>query len=156
MSELPPIFESTDSIVTQCRDCDFPGYLILRPRQSATRFGEVPLFAQELGPLLSILEEQIIKATGAAHVYVLRFSEAQGSVHFHLFPRTKDIADEYAKTTGGTSDQVNGPELFEWVRRRTRVTGADYLSPRTVFTARVIREAMHITHSLKSATFAPL
>jgi diadenosine tetraphosphate (Ap4A) HIT family hydrolase len=139
MHELPPILETDASLVTQCRDCDFPGYLILRPKQKAERFADAPLFAAELGGLLSVLEDAIIQVTQAARVYVLRFSEAQSSVHFHLLPRTDDIARRYANAMDRTLDHLIGPEIFEWVRQLTHIADGASMSPQTKSTAEAIR-----------------
>jgi hypothetical protein len=116
--------------------------MILRPKYPATRFREAPSFVTELGNMLIRLEDAIITATGAPRVYVLRFSEAQSSVHFHLFPRTDDIAREYARAMNRGLDNLIGPELFEWVRQRTHVDDASGMSKTTIDTAEAIRRIL--------------
>lgn len=142
MYELPLVFETDVSLVTMCVDTDVPGYLILRPKIHADHLIEANEFSTELGPILSRLEHAIIRVTAATRVYVLRFSEAQPSVHFHLFPRTAGITDMYAKACNRTDGRIIGPELFEWARQKFHIGLPCEISQATLNAGVSIRESL--------------
>ena len=101
-----------------------------RPGIRACR--QIPVRHQrELGPVLAQLEVAITASTTAEHVYIARFSEGLLSVHFHLFPRSRDIAAEFAKENPVEAG-VNGPLLFSWARRQCYVATPDMLSRGTI------------------------
>jgi hypothetical protein len=80
---VPVVLETPTFHVAPCLDCDIAAYLVVIPRITASLICELPDLAKhELGPLLGRLESAVLAATGAEHVYVLRFSEAR----HHAFP----------------------------------------------------------------------
>src|SRR5271168_3429222 len=96
----PLVLNLDDFIAAPCIDCDVPGYFVLQPRQSATVFEQLSIEArQKLGPAIARLEAVIRAATQAEHIYILRFSEGLASVHFHLFPRTAELASLWLAET---------------------------------------------------------
>jgi hypothetical protein len=133
------VFETEASVATPCIDTDVPGYLILRPTVAATRLDQASGFAAELGQTLGWLEAAIIRTTAASRVYVLRFSEAEPALHFHLFPRTAALAAAYARVFGRLPGQVIGPELFEWARQTYHTPDAGSMSQATRDVAGAIR-----------------
>jgi hypothetical protein len=79
--DVPVVLETPTFRVAPCLDCDIPGYLVVMPRITASLICELPDLAKhELGPLLGRLESAVLAATGAQHVYVLRFSEGLGTM----------------------------------------------------------------------------
>ena len=121
-------------IVTACADCDLPGYLIVRSRVSASTLGDLSEDAQrELGGLLARLEAAVVRVTLADRLYILRFSEAFEQVHFHLFPRSADLAAQWrtAYPRRLKDGNIDGPLLFAWARERFHVEAADRLSAQT-------------------------
>ena len=128
---------------TVCVDTDIPGYIILRPQLQASQFSLLGARClAELGEAISVLEAAIIEQAGAEHVYVLRFSEALSSVHFHMLPRTAALRLEFSANAGSKGEGVDGPLLYSWARRRFAVPGPQHLSPRTLEVARQIRLAV--------------
>jgi diadenosine tetraphosphate (Ap4A) HIT family hydrolase len=146
MESLDPLLvhETTHFIVTACEDCDVPGYLIVRSRAETGLLRELtPEALGQLGGLLAKLEAAVLSTIHADRLYVLRFSEATTAVHFHLFPRTSEIARAWADAdeVKGPSRDINGPLLFAWARERWLVeTGK--LSADTLDTAARIRERL--------------
>ena len=142
--ELPEVFASPSYLASPCRDCDIPGYLILHPRkQTDTIAGIQPESLAELGPVLARLETAIYAATGAEHVYVVRFSESLSAVHFHLFPRTRELAERWREAAPDVADQgINAPLLFAWARIHRYVPSVKELSPETLAMAVAIAAAL--------------
>jgi diadenosine tetraphosphate (Ap4A) HIT family hydrolase len=136
---LAPVLETINFQVAPCRDCDVPGYLILLPRTSASLISDMTTGQQSsIGAVLGILEKVAISATGAERVYIMRFSEALGDVHFHLFPRTKSLGDNFKADTHPTEEGINAPLLFAWARKKYFVSSPAFLSKATLNTAKLI------------------
>jgi diadenosine tetraphosphate (Ap4A) HIT family hydrolase len=112
-------------------NCAVPGYMIVQPKQSVARIGQAREFAAELGDILSRLERALLSATGATHIYILRFSETHSSVHFHVFPRTDEMAVRYIQAMRRSPSQIIGPELFEWARQEFYIADAGQM-PREI------------------------
>lgn len=99
------------------RECGVPGYLVLRLRPpGATLPGLDPAAAARLGALLAAAARAIERIVGAERVYVLSFCEVEPQLHFHLFPRTRWLLDEFRAATGAGLAPPSGPALFEWAR----------------------------------------
>jgi len=57
----------------------------------------------------------VIEVTvGADRVYCLSFAELDRRLHFHLFPRTPWLLEEYWRATDSRELPINGPLVFEW------------------------------------------
>jgi diadenosine tetraphosphate (Ap4A) HIT family hydrolase len=112
-------------------NCAVPGYMIVQPKQLVPRIGQAPEFATELGDILSRLEHALLSATGATRIYILRFSETHSSVHFHVFPRTDEMATRYIQAMRRLPGQIIGPELFEWARQEFYIADAGQM-PREI------------------------
>jgi diadenosine tetraphosphate (Ap4A) HIT family hydrolase len=127
-------------IVMPCSDCDVPGYLVLIAREEKVTLADLPFATQaELGGILARLESALRTICGAEHVYVLRFSEGLSVVHFHVFPRTQKLAQQWLADAEGC-DEMNGPHLFAWARSRYRVEQPQHLSVETLHIADRIRK----------------
>src|ERR1022692_1006139 len=109
---LRPVVASDLFVAAQCIDCDIAGYLVLRTRQPFKHLKDTSYeFQAQLGVVLGKLERAIMTITGADHVYMARFSEALASVHFHLFPRTAALGQQFIYATNNSEHGVNGPLL---------------------------------------------
>jgi diadenosine tetraphosphate (Ap4A) HIT family hydrolase len=116
-----------------CRDCDVPGYVILIPKSSGSSLKDLSSDTQsQFGPALAKVEAAIKSVTGADRVYIMRFSEAMESVHFHLFPRTSEWANAFRKELPSDEPGINGPMLFAWARKKFYVPSPTRLSPHTL------------------------
>jgi diadenosine tetraphosphate (Ap4A) HIT family hydrolase len=131
MPTLSPIYETRATTVTPCMNCAVPGYMIVQPKQLVARIGQAPEFATELGDILSRLEHALLSPTGATRIYILRFSETHSSVHFHVFPRTEEMAARYIQAMRRLPGQIIGPELFEWARQEFYIADAGQM-PRKI------------------------
>jgi diadenosine tetraphosphate (Ap4A) HIT family hydrolase len=115
---LPTIIFQDDSICLEASaECAVPGYLILRLRRPVTTWGELaPETAARLGAMLARAAAAVEAATGADRVYVQSFCEVDRRLHFHIFPRTRWLADVWRRAHPGAGGPVDGPRLFVWAR----------------------------------------
>ncbi|MEK7340297.1 MAG: hypothetical protein WBD50_00880 [Candidatus Rhabdochlamydia sp.] len=108
---------------------DIPGYLILFFNQ------HVPLIYQgvealsKLGPLLALSTQSIQEVIKPQKVYCLLFGEKNENPHFHLFPRTKELKQEYESLFGIRPDGVvSGPDLFSWITKSKQGVNAQAMA----------------------------
>ena len=134
---LPIVLSSECFMATPCRDCDVPGYLILRCTLSSESLSELPSQClDEIGHAIARLEAAIHSLLHPPKIYVLRFSEGFSAVHFHVFPRSEELAAEWRMSTcRGNEQALIGEDIFSWARRHFRVPGPESLSARTLQTA---------------------
>jgi len=96
--------------------CAIPGYLIVFAKEPAASLSLLSPAAQSaLGPTLALLTRAVESVVHPERVYCLRIGEEQPQIHFHLFPRTEDMAEEYFAACG-RSAAVNGARMFDWIR----------------------------------------
>jgi diadenosine tetraphosphate (Ap4A) HIT family hydrolase len=139
------VLQTDTFTVSPCLDCDLPGYLVLVANENQTAVSRLSARAQaELGPTIGQLESAIKQVTGAEHIYVLRFSEGLASVHFHFFPRTTQLAEQWLSSATPRDRDLNGPHIFAWARIRYHVDTPEHLSPNTLEIAESIREALQL------------
>jgi diadenosine tetraphosphate (Ap4A) HIT family hydrolase len=116
------LFENEYFIVSQCKNCDVPGYLILECKDHAKILSDLPMAAQrELGALLGCLESSIVKTLKIEQVYCCKFGEAGGNLHFHLFPRSSSITSDFLDYYPNQKELIHGPILFDWAREYYKV-----------------------------------
>ncbi|MDH6110720.1 diadenosine tetraphosphate (Ap4A) HIT family hydrolase [Kitasatospora sp. MAP12-15] len=100
LSELPPrelIGVDEHWRVAYAVNCSLPGWLVLVPRRHVTRVAELTdAEAAGLGLWQVRLSRALEAVTGCEKTYVAQFGEAPGfgHVHFHLVPRSADLAAE--------------------------------------------------------------
>ena len=133
------LYQSNGFNVFPCFDCDLPGYLVLVARGEKATLAELSSETQsELGKMLARLDGALRTICGAEHVYVLRFSESISAVHFHIFPRTQKLAEQWLADLG-RCDEIDGPELFVWARNLYRIDQHQHLSAETLRMAERIK-----------------
>jgi diadenosine tetraphosphate (Ap4A) HIT family hydrolase len=142
---LAPVFRNAHFQAVPCRDCDVPGYLILLPLTPADRFNDLgaPALAV-LGPTFAALEGALIDIIGCERVYFLRLSEGLNSVHFHVFPRTAELAVRFHMEMTPKDADINGELLFYWARKMFKVDSPAALSPATLVTAKEIERRLSL------------
>jgi diadenosine tetraphosphate (Ap4A) HIT family hydrolase len=111
------VFENDAFTAEPGSECAIPGYLVLRLKGGETSLAELsPGKAEALGALLARAAKAIETAVGAERVYVLSFCEVDPRLHFHLFPRTSWLLNEYFKANCNSDQPIDGPLLFAWAR----------------------------------------
>lgn len=90
------------------------GFLFVVPKVVTPSISEMadPAVA-ELGKALQIAVRAVEMVIEPVNVYCTKFGETDGSVHFHIFPRTLGLTDMYA-TTQGAIEGIDGPKLMSW------------------------------------------
>jgi len=99
--------------------CAIPGYLIVSPTLNVASVHELPLTYQtQLGTSLALATSLVHDVIDPVKVYCAQFGEEGKELHFHVFPRTADMTDEFVKLYPHQQDLIHGPVLFDWARTR--------------------------------------
>jgi diadenosine tetraphosphate (Ap4A) HIT family hydrolase len=105
--------------IEHCSDCFIAGHLIVLPQQPVLSITELSAIAlQTLGTTLALAHKVIDAIIQPARIYTLSFSEVMPTIHFHLFPRTEALLQQFNMEHKIPSAVGNGPQLFEWARKR--------------------------------------
>jgi len=113
------VYTNQHFIIEQCRSCPIPGYLIVSPLKKAASITELDEEALSmLGPMLALAVMAVRKVMKPLKIYCVQFGEENGKLHFHVFPRTKEITEEYLKERPEEKKLIHGPVLFDWARER--------------------------------------
>ncbi len=140
---LEAVFRNAHFEAVPCRDRDVPGYLILLPKTPSPTLEKLGSDAlASLGPTLATLEQAIIATTGCDRVYLLRLSEGEKNVHFHIFPRTAEMAAVFRKEMRYSDENLNGELLFYWARKHYKTPSGARLSAKTLAAGDIIRVSL--------------
>jgi diadenosine tetraphosphate (Ap4A) HIT family hydrolase len=104
--------------VEHCRDVPVPGYLILKPVEDYHSIASLsPELKESLGNVLSKCVNAVEQAVRPERVYTACFNESDSGVHFHVFPRMREMS-----VFGVREGQalVDGPLLLSQVRDTLR------------------------------------
>jgi diadenosine tetraphosphate (Ap4A) HIT family hydrolase len=111
--------ESPHFLIEQCESCPLPGYLILHVQGGCQSLaGLDPEWAAELGAMLARTARAIEAVVRPDRIYTMMFAEVKREIHFHLFPRTDWLLQQYWDATGTRGLPVDGPALFQWAREQ--------------------------------------
>lgn len=106
--------------VEACRGCPLPGYFIVSSREEAEFLDQLtPCALSELGEVLAEVTRAVRIVTKADRVYCGQFAEQTRSVHFHVFPRTATMADQFIIENPDVT-LIDGPRLLSWAQQRLR------------------------------------
>ena len=110
----------------QCFDCTVPGYLIVSPVIPVVSLADLPQTAQEeLGPALAKTTGIIRNIINPLKIYCAQFGEEGPILHFHVFPRTKDVTSDFLRIYPEQKKLIHGPFLLDWARDRYRASKTD-------------------------------
>ncbi|ENM5899495.1 hypothetical protein LV192_003746 [Vibrio mimicus] len=116
------VFEDDNFIVSTCRSCNIPGYLIVEYKEEVSFLSQLSVAAQmDLGVLLAQLESAVTKTLSPEQVYCARFGESGGDLHFHVFPRLTSVTAKYLECFPTQKALIHGPVLFDWAREYYKV-----------------------------------
>lgn len=111
------VFETGSFVVSQAGGTRLPGYLIVEDRRGRTRLSDLAADERaELFDLLAMSELVVREAVRPERVYVLRFGDEVERIHFHVVPRTKELAAVYAADVGD-EPPWRGARLMDWLWR---------------------------------------
>jgi diadenosine tetraphosphate (Ap4A) HIT family hydrolase len=112
--------------IEHCFECAVPGYLVLSPVQPAASLSEIPAdVLAQLGPVLSTVNRAIQEVLAPLRIYCGLFAEQRLEVHFHVFPRTAGLTEEFLRVYPEQRDAIRGPVLLDWARTHYRSSAPD-------------------------------
>lgn len=115
------LYSDKNFIVSQCSTINIPGYLIIESIQEDYYLYKKQVSSwKTLGILLAKIEEELYKTLQPENIYFCKFGEENKKIHFHVFPRTREITRKYFEHHPNTGI-LNGPQIFDWARREYRV-----------------------------------
>ncbi|RKP46012.1 hypothetical protein [Trinickia fusca] len=101
--------------LVQATSYRLPGYLILEALSPVTQFADLPVDADaDLVACFRVAEQVLAALLNAERVYFLRFGESTQTIHFHVVPRTAEIAQRYCHPSAVTPG-LNGAEIVSWI-----------------------------------------
>src|SRR6266566_9013163 len=119
------VFLNAHFRIEPCSSCPIGGYLIVSPRVQVSSLSELsPDALNALGATLAAATRAIESVVHPRRVYCALFAEETGSVHFHLFPRTRWLLSSYSSAHPEDTD-VSGPRLLDWARSTFRDVATD-------------------------------
>ena len=99
-------------------ECAVTGYLILFAKPKAHSIMELPMPAvMELGQMLQQATAAISSVIKPQRIYCCSVGELMPQVHFHLFPRTQQLAEEYLANHPQDINGINGFQLLDWAKK---------------------------------------
>lgn len=118
------VFENTHFRAEQARSCVVPGYIIVTAKDVASSLSMLQRAAAEsLGPTLTLVTSAIEIVLRPEIVYCARFGEETRQLHFHVFPRSARLTQEY-RSAHPEGIVLHGPLILNWARERYSVVGA--------------------------------
>jgi diadenosine tetraphosphate (Ap4A) HIT family hydrolase len=135
------IFDTEHFTVTHCRDCSVPGYLIVSAKVPVPSLGDLtPALSADLGEALRRATQAVEAVIRPGRTYCARFGEETEALHFHLFPRTQTLLQDYQGSTGQHGGPCSGPQVFEWARRQYHLESGAPLSEECKRAIQALRE----------------
>ena len=109
------IFETEYFTVSQANDYRVPGYVIILSKVECTRVADfTPDQSADLLKCLADSEALVQEIIEPERIYVMKFGEVNPRVHFHVFPRTKRIAEAYLAQVPD-KEPYCGARIVDWV-----------------------------------------
>ncbi len=115
------IYQNECFIIEHCHTIAVPGYLIVSPNIPVKSLNDLPKYYQDQLGLSLALATELIEETISPHkIYCAQFGEEGKNLHFHVFPRTEKITDEFLSEFPKQKDSIHGPVLLDWAREKYR------------------------------------
>ncbi|WP_349736456.1 HIT family protein [Pseudomonas jessenii] len=111
------IYSGKHIIISHCRDCDIPGYMIISLKRDIIRLAE--LSAEESAELmngLAFTERALNTLFSPEKIYIMRISELNHELHFHVFPRYASVTKLYLSEHN--EHIIDGTFFFSWARKK--------------------------------------
>jgi len=111
------LYEDEDFLIEHSVFYRIAGLVFVSPKADARMVAELPRASlRRLGGVLAAVERVVAEVMAAENVYVARFGESGGPLHFHVFPRTPEITAEWRAATG-SQGSIDAPALVSWANR---------------------------------------
>lgn len=96
-----------------------PGYVIVNLKGEVYSLADLNDQAQShLMAVMKKLHEFLNDSVQPERIYTLSIGEVQPRLHFHIFPRTAALLQDYRIDNNITQDNISGLLLFEWARSK--------------------------------------
>ncbi|WP_223459850.1 MULTISPECIES: HIT family protein [unclassified Pseudomonas] len=129
-------------VISHCRDCDIPGYMIISLKRDISRLAELnPAESAELMKGLAFTERALNTLFSPEKIYIMRISELNHELHFHVFPRYASVTQLYLAEHNERI--IDGPFFFSWTRKK-------FSSSQSEPTQEVLNAQSILTETLKS------
>ena len=113
----PCIYKDDAFTIEHTTSFNIPGYLILFFNKNIPLDKQCLETLSRLGNVIALTTLSIKAVIKTNYVYCLSFGENLDIPHFHLFPRTDAIKQEYQfeNINSSLENSISGPDLFAWI-----------------------------------------
>lgn len=112
------LFENAHFRIEHAVSYRIAGYLMVVPAVPVGSLSEMsPASLSDLGPTLRLAVCAVESVVEPEIVYCAKFGESDGSVHFHVFPRTMSLTEAYL-AENGPLEEIEGPKLLTWAHHK--------------------------------------
>ncbi|RON01636.1 hypothetical protein BK659_24285 [Pseudomonas brassicacearum] len=111
------IYSGKHIVISHCRDCEIPGYMIISLQRLTSKLAELTSAeSAELMNGLAFAERALNTLFSPEKIYIMRISELNPELHFHVFPRYASVTKLYLAEYNERI--IDGPLFFSWARKR--------------------------------------
>lgn len=111
------VYSGKHIVISHCRDCDVPGYMIISFQRLVSNIADLSSAeSAELMNGLAFAERALLSEFAPEKIYIMRVSELNPELHFHVFPRYACITKLYLAEHNEAV--IDGPLFFSWARKR--------------------------------------
>ncbi|WP_411741611.1 HIT family protein [Pseudomonas sp. GL-RE-20] len=136
------IYSGKHIVISHCRDCDIPGYMIIALKRKILKLEELSSTeSAELMKSLAFTEQALNTLFSPEKIYIMRISELNHELHFHVFPRYASVTKLYLAEH--SERIIDGPFFFSWTRKK-------FSSSQPEPTQEVLNAQSILTETLKS------
>jgi len=142
------IYSGKHIVISHCRDCDIPGYMIISLKRDISRLAELSSAeSAELMKGLAFTERALNTLFSPEKIYIMRISELNHELYFHVFPRYASVTKLYLAEHN--EQIIDGPFFFSWTRKK-------FSSSQPEPTQEVLNAQSILTETLKGYFSQPL
>lgn len=117
------IWVSQRARIQHARDVLLPGYLFVESLDDdAALWERDATFRHELADAVAVAEGLVARLVAPQRIYVLRFGESGGRMHFHIIPRTQSVLAGYLSMVADSAP-YNGAKIAAWLWEHSQRLG---------------------------------
>ncbi|WP_166365513.1 HIT family protein [Pseudomonas akapageensis] len=110
------IYSGKHIVISHCLDCEIPGYMIISLQRTTSKLAEFSSAeSAELMNGLAFAEQALNTLFVPEKIYIMRISELNPELHFHIFPRYASVTKLYLAEHNDRI--IDGPFFFSWARK---------------------------------------
>ena len=113
------LWSNSQLMIEQCYTCALPGYLIVSPITETDALYKLEASTlNDLGNVLAKATKAVQSIIMPRKIYCAQFGEEDGVIHFHIFPRTDMLTEEFLDENPQYKELIHGPVIFDWAREK--------------------------------------